>query len=241
MELNKLENEIREKLIKREIQPSAQTWDRLDAMLSVEESKSRKKDFPWIKIAASLVCFLGVGYFLYNSGDNTIKKVDSNVVVFEETKEPADNETKIDQVKIASSTKSIIEENNKSLVASESKNKISKKDEIVEIIRTNKDEELALNGASNDKIVLLEVQNQSKIILETNEQQKNESNNQVVAEIKNSVKKQKLKIDPNSLLDQVDGEIQLTFRQKVMKTVTKGYKEAKEAVASRNQESSINY
>ena len=53
--------------------------------------------------------------------------------------------------------------------------------------------------------------------------------------------KPKLKVDPNALLKQVDGEIELTFRQKVMKTITKGYKEAKEAVASRNQESSINY
>lgn len=241
MEPNKLENEIREQLGKREIQPSSQSWDRLDAMLSVEESKGNKKSFSWLKIAASLVCFLGVGYFFYNSGDNTLEKVDSNVVVFEETQKPSENETKIDQVKITDSSKSIIEGNNKSLVSSEAGNAIGKKVEIVESIRANKDREIALKSTSDDEVVSLEVQNESKSILETNQQQKNENNNQVVAELKNPVKKQKLKIDPNSLLNQVDGEIQLTFRQKVMKTVTKGYKEAKEAVASRNQESSINY
>ena len=35
MEPNKLENQFREKLNNREIQPSANAWDRLDAMLSV--------------------------------------------------------------------------------------------------------------------------------------------------------------------------------------------------------------
>jgi hypothetical protein len=42
MELNKLENQIKEKLNSREIQPSAQAWDRLDAMLSVAEEKKKQ-------------------------------------------------------------------------------------------------------------------------------------------------------------------------------------------------------
>ena len=42
MEPNKLENQIREKLHSREIQPSAQAWDRLDAMLTVAEEKKNK-------------------------------------------------------------------------------------------------------------------------------------------------------------------------------------------------------
>ena len=43
MEPNKLENKMREKLNKRTIQPSANAWDRLDAMLSVTEQKTEKK------------------------------------------------------------------------------------------------------------------------------------------------------------------------------------------------------
>jgi hypothetical protein len=44
MAQNKLENQIKEKLNSREIQPSAQAWDRLDAMLTVaEEKKTQRK------------------------------------------------------------------------------------------------------------------------------------------------------------------------------------------------------
>ena len=43
---NKIEKQFREKLSSREIQPSAQAWDRLDAMLSVAEEK-KNKAFPF--------------------------------------------------------------------------------------------------------------------------------------------------------------------------------------------------
>ena len=43
MEPNKIDNQIREKLNAREIQPSAQAWDRLDAMLTVSEEKKTKE------------------------------------------------------------------------------------------------------------------------------------------------------------------------------------------------------
>ena len=49
MEPYKIEKQLREKLNKREIQPSAQAWDRLDAMLSVAEEKKNKAFF-WLVI-----------------------------------------------------------------------------------------------------------------------------------------------------------------------------------------------
>jgi hypothetical protein len=44
MEPNKIDNQIRQKLNGREIQPSAQAWDRLEAMLVVSEVKKPKKN-----------------------------------------------------------------------------------------------------------------------------------------------------------------------------------------------------
>ena len=54
MEPNKFENQIKDKLEGRAIQPSSKSWDRLDAMLSVEE-KPKKKSFLWYYVAASLL------------------------------------------------------------------------------------------------------------------------------------------------------------------------------------------
>ncbi|HQX02683.1 MAG TPA: hypothetical protein PKZ44_01100, partial [Flavobacterium sp.] len=65
MEPNKLENKMREKLNKRTIQPSANAWDRLDAMLSVTEQKP-KRNFKWLSIAAVFVGFTLIGIFILN-------------------------------------------------------------------------------------------------------------------------------------------------------------------------------
>ena len=44
MELNNFEQQAKEKLSNREIAPSAQAWDRLDAMLSVQEKPKKKNN-----------------------------------------------------------------------------------------------------------------------------------------------------------------------------------------------------
>ena len=65
MALNKLENQIKEKLSSREIQPSSQAWDRLGAMLTVAEEKKTKRfsffSFPFIGIAATITILLLAG------------------------------------------------------------------------------------------------------------------------------------------------------------------------------------
>ena len=71
MEPNKIDNQIREKLNAREIQPSAQAWDRLDAMLTVSEEKKPKKGYGWFFVAASTILFFGLGFFLFNSKETT--------------------------------------------------------------------------------------------------------------------------------------------------------------------------
>ena len=71
MEPNKIDNQIREKLNAREIQPSAQAWDRLDAMLTVSEEKKSKKGYGWFFVAASTILFFGLGFFLFNSNEKT--------------------------------------------------------------------------------------------------------------------------------------------------------------------------
>ncbi|MBY0486670.1 MAG: hypothetical protein K2P85_05715, partial [Flavobacteriaceae bacterium] len=51
-----------------------------------------------------------------------------------------------------------------------------------------------------------------------------------------STPKPKVKVNANSLLSQVDGELDQTFREKVINRVSKNYQEVKVALATRNQE-----
>jgi hypothetical protein len=71
MAQHNLDNQIKEKLNGRDIQPSAQAWDRLDAMLTISEEKKPKKGYGWFFAAASTLLFFGLGFFLFNSNETT--------------------------------------------------------------------------------------------------------------------------------------------------------------------------
>jgi len=73
MEPNNFEKDFREKLNKREIEPSNKAWDRLDAMLSVAEEKKPKKSKKRLYIAASVVGFLLVGTFFFNQKESAVE------------------------------------------------------------------------------------------------------------------------------------------------------------------------
>jgi len=235
MEPNKLENEIREKLGKREIQPSAQAWDRLDAMLSVQESKAKKKTFSWMQIAAGLVLFLGIGYFVFNSGTNPTDKLNTNMVVQTSIDSLKENES---NTAIATTDSSIQKEKQQEGFVS----KEIKKESVLHESKPQKQvpENILPIMKTETQIVQNEKNNENKELVTKNESKNIETGNQVIAEAKTSVGKPKLKVDPNALLNQVEGEVTLTFRQKVMKSIAKNYKEAKESFASRNEESSSN-
>ena len=65
MEQHELENEFRNKLNQREINPSENAWDRLDAMLTVAEEKKPIRRYSWLYVAASIIglAFLGTIFF----------------------------------------------------------------------------------------------------------------------------------------------------------------------------------
>jgi len=71
MAQHKIDNQIKSKLNAREIQPSAQAWDRLDAMLTVTQDKKSKKGYGWFFVAASVVLFFGLGFFIFNQNEET--------------------------------------------------------------------------------------------------------------------------------------------------------------------------
>ncbi len=236
MEPNKLNTKIREKLNAREIQPSAASWDRLDAMLSVEENKKSRKSFKWLYMAASIVGFVFAGLFFFNQ-NNEIPKIDNNETVVEahsdevnsknvkaseekvlQTNETIKNQNEIEDKALASVSESREEsvKGNKSETSIQSftKTEIIKQEVVAEVVPQKIDEKPKEETVSN-------------VLLASNEANKTE---------KRSSNKSKIKIDASALLSQVDGEIELTFRQKTIKKMVRNFESAREAVVSRNQE-----
>ena len=97
---NKLDNQIKDKLNTREIQPTAQAWDRLDAMLAVSEEKKQKKGYGWFFVAASMLFFFGLGFILFNSNETT--EINNSTPIVTTIKEELDTvkTTKIDEISI---------------------------------------------------------------------------------------------------------------------------------------------
>jgi hypothetical protein len=222
MEQNKLENEFRNKLNQREITPSGNSWDRLDAMLTVAEEKKPIRNYGWIYIAASIIGFAFLGTFFFTQSNNN-GTFESNEVVIENNQkaEPIQNGITIVPLNPKSESTVVISEVKKVKRNPKVTNQVvqnSNSDSLIPILEkklTNQKTEQLASSSTSDIIV-------EKMLAEV----------QTISKEGNS--KTKVKVNPNTLLTQVDGELELSFREKVINKVNKNYQTVKVALANRN-------
>lgn len=222
MELNKLENQFREKLNNREIHPSDAVWDRLDAMLSV--AKKPKRKFTWLYIAASFIGFFLISTVFFNQKENTIDTKNNNVVIENKTQKDRSktesksikNEVDYSKAILKHETKPLVQTQKK--VESNAKNRIIKTQQeiIAEIQPVKQNEPIGINKNTIPDDIDSLLASASKP--------------------NSDIKKSSVKINATNLLNQVDGELQLSFREKALNTISKKYKEAKEALVNRNNQ-----
>ena len=215
MESHKFEKDFRKKLNQREIAPSENSWDRLDAMLTVAEKKQPKKSNGWLYIAASIIGFICIGNLFFRQTEELIDVRKDNVVI--------ENQESIKPVEevIIKEEVSII---NKSSVATRNSNQIKFKKQIPilnEEVVINEKQDLVSNEKPVDEIV------SESIIQKSNP-------NELIASVDKT--KPSVKVDAKNLLSEVDGELELTFREKMVQKVNKNYNTIKVALANRNQE-----
>ncbi|UTN06090.1 hypothetical protein L0669_09275 [Flavobacterium bizetiae] len=237
MEPNNFEKDFREKLNQRKIEPSDKAWDRLDAMLSVaEEKKQPKNKKRWMYIAASIVGFLLVGTFFFNQKQSVVEAPKNNVVIKENLQKDTVVKPDLD---IINSVKTEV------AVSEKTSNQNSVKEEKNLNVKPNKTLKTKSNQIAESSIIIKNnqpkqsVNNQSLAVetskKETVDQLLESAEKTVVAE--NSAKpKSKVKINANDLLNQVDGELELSFREKMITKVNKNYQTVKVALANRNQQ-----
>ena len=248
---NKVEIQMQEKLNTREIQPSAQAWDRLNAMLSVAEEKKTKHpflSFQFIGIAASILVLLTVGMYLFTQ-KNTPIEPQNNVVVTETKKDSVKNPTNVIQAPIT-----VQKQENKIAVALENKSTINNQQSQITNQRVSINNQKTTNQKQSNPLInhdkpieyLINSDVAVKDIpkIETKKQLtigNNKSDDFLLASLDNTAnqsanKKSAVKVDAKSLLSQVDGEVEYTFREKVLHKMNKNYKEIKVALANRNNE-----
>lgn len=238
MEPNKIEKEFRKQLHQREIAPSASAWDRLDAMLTVAEEKKPKPKYSWLYVAASIVGFVAIVAVFFNSTQELVDVKHHEVVEVNATPIlPKDSIRKENQTAIPLLRKSEIVANNSQEIHKKINNQPTVNTNPKTTITSNQNPiNLNQNPIAN--------QPHSKSIINQKTEQltsnpiyiANEAP-VVMTESKLEPEKATIRVNASSLLSEVDGELELSFREKVIKRVDKNFKTVKVALANRNQQS----
>lgn len=233
---NQFDELIKEKFSKRELKPSNESWDRLDAMLSVKEEKTTdKKKIGWVYIAASILFFLGLLVWntiqikpvdVINTTPSVVNDEVSIPVNKEETKEQLiENEINFESVVFVEKSEVLEKlESDKRSIGAEKEQVIQKKSE---------------NKINNENLVLNI--NEEKIIAYQRIDSSMEPTLQSL--LKNAIKdnglsnknKKGIRVNASSLLSAAESisEEQETNVEKI----TRNFNQIKSALANRNFES----
>lgn len=248
MEPTKFENNIRQKLEEREIQPSSKAWDTLESMLPSEEVK-RGLSIWWYALAASVVGVLLIVGIFNPSGINTTE-VQVATEEFETiVPQPKPN---LDDVTTTSVAVEQTKNTNQEIIQKKLENKVIKKETTDPITKTKtsiasqkvkqKEGEVDEKQTKNTKEITLHTQ-VNKVVAQVKELQ--HKNNTVtaseveklLAEAQKEITNQRIfsssKVDPMALLGDVEYELDKSLRDKVFIALGDGYDAMKVALLDR--------
>ena len=223
MEQNKnIENQFKETLNAREIVPSVAAWDRLDAMLTVVETKKPTGKNSWLFIAAGFVgiVFAGIVLFQINNKEFSVKNevaISKKQTIFNKAIANNQNENQIASIDVANPTKKSTSKNQiikleKSIINQKTKNQNNENQNQIAQVTPNQTEINVRISSENPESLLNAVET-------------SKSNPEIV----NSIR-----VNANSLLSQVDGELNEEFRETKFQKLKRNFKAVKVAMESRN-------
>ena len=233
MEQNSFENQIKEKLENRSITPSNAVWSRLNEILPVPEEP--KQNFKWMILAASFIGFISIAIFFQRQPDELVDADKPKIAIENITTSRTDNPiSKSNDLGIISdkinSDKKIVKVESKINQKRNNELLVLENSGIKNITKSNLDDEI-LNGTQKPIVFNEQTQNSSQLIAkESNSLDEISPKNELYA------KSDQIRVNANSLLSQVENELNLTFRQKVIIKIAKNYKATKEILVARNQE-----
>lgn len=240
---NKMEKDFREKLNQRTIMPSDAAWDRLDAMLAVAEEKT-KRNYTWMYIAASILGFILIAVTFFGNSQELVDKAKGGSIVVDEPSRKEKSTSPGNTVALPALQPSEIE------VVAVTKPASVQKADAIDV--SQKPEAQRITQKTN---VLPQQEQEQAVAQAPAENQPRDPKTQQITkslrvdadELLASVEKEsktvvplagkdKVKVDAGSLLSQVDGELDLTFREKAFRSVSRQYKTVKVALSNRNKE-----
>ncbi len=251
----KFEEHIKEKLENRSIKPSNEAWDKLSERLDAQQKSKNYKPYWWLGIAASIVGVLFVVSQFWNS--STAVDVMPKVVKTQETISQ-DSITQIANESILIedfNEKKHTKKDDKSIIPTElNRESILGTDNVKESVAVISEEQVKKqeNDISNKPINVIKEalsfeEQQIKDVVAQVEAMKNDNKTiteddidalliQAQKEIRlnNLINKNTGLVDANALLQDVEDELDQSFRNKVFEALKSSYNSVKTAVAQRN-------
>jgi hypothetical protein len=228
MEPNKLEKQFREQLNSREIKPSEMAWTKLDTMLSATEKPKAK--FPWLYVAASFTAFLLIGTAYFNLQENPIEN-QKNGVVIQHPVAPKTGSVLLDSVDVLKDKKEYVKHVVQKSVSKRNQTYMLKQDSSA--VKNN------LNQSQTTDVSIIDQKTeQEPISSQTNAVTVDE----LFARVDKSARLNKanpnlqVHVNPNQLLQQIDNDLEPSYRQNVFSKVADNFKAVKDAFVNRNIE-----
>ncbi|MDB9782412.1 hypothetical protein OAE07_01425 [Winogradskyella sp.] len=252
----KFEEQLKEKLDKRTLSPSVNSWSKLSQRLDEEENKSKNSIYLWLSIAAGLLIMLAVSvqFFSKNETEKAIEGVvEENVLdkledfktnnadsqkrfelSTEDHRLDLEKENKLEQSKIIN-YKAVTpkKENTKSQLAKNNNNAVLKTP-IIEGASIMKSQEITKSLVLKNTVAstLKSLNAESKLVLDKEVDSLLKLANTVL--FNDDLQKSTIKtVDANALLLSVEEDMGQSFRSKVFEALEGSYKTLKTRVVTR--------
>lgn len=242
----KFEEHIKEKLDKREIQPSARAWDEISSILHTHPEK-RQRNFVWYAMAASFTGILIISLFYLNN-DRDFNEVAPHVADTENKEETQtisqpfqrdtpsngsvvtsekENQTKIFPAEVAQK-KDLNDPKSTLLITSEERNPSNKK---------------ALASATTEEVINSKIAEVIAKVDELTNHNHTVTDNEIdslLRQAQRDILRTKLlgedrTISAMVLLSEVEDELDMSFRDQILESLKNGYFKVRTAVADRNK------
>lgn len=255
----KQEEQIKDKLEKRSLQPSPESWATLANRLDVEQKIKNNSMFWWFGIAASIIGIVFVSAIYFNNNS-----VENNTTIIVETNDNVTRQNENQQIKVSIKDEEVAVEDvnpikndsNESKPTSTTKTIVSEENQTLntlfhhEVVVQNENapSQLPLDKVTDIKTSTFSFEEQKiqDVVAQINNL-KSTGNAVTDAEIDSLLKKAQKEIlsnrlynektrtvDANALLQDVEEDLQQSFRSKVFEALQSGYESVRTAVAERN-------
>ena len=254
----KFDENIKDKLEKRVLTPSPEAWDRLSGRLDDEQKSGKKQWILWLGVAASIVgvLFFSTQFFKESTNDQLPIITDADSSKTQEIESKSKPSEAIFELEISTKKKEAVVQNEMAPI--EKKNSNSSVEEPISeekksfrkefeasspktLVAANTEEQKEVaNQLSPEDIKVNEVVAEINALKEKGQTVSDEELDELLKQAERELLKDKLynettkTVDANALLQDVEEDLDQSFRAKVFDALKNGYDSVRTAVANRN-------